>query len=119
MKYFFALALILAFVVFIFYPPVNDERKCYDTSRVRLEQIATNVFNQRISRDKECGQTMDVLYDLELCMQEATKSSTIAIYANDTIQRLVTLIRPYAKSLWTMKEEHNQSCENYSWYMLP
>lgn len=119
MKYILALFLVFAFIVVVFYTPVNEERKCYNTSSIRFDQISVNVFNQRLTVDKECSESMDVLYDLELCLQDATKSSTIALYANDMIQRIEGIIRPYAKNLWTLKVDHNRKCENYSWYQLP
>lgn len=118
MKYFIVVLIILAVFVIVLYPLVNNERVCYETSNARLDQISGNVLNLRITKDIECSQSTDVLDNLETCMQDATASSVVAIYANDMIQRIVAIIRPYEKNLWTLKAEHNQSCAGFSWYQL-
>ncbi len=114
MKIWFALFLVGAILVILFYPDVNRERLCYTASQDAINDIAANVLNQRLTKDMECSQSTEVLSNLESCMQEATKSSTVALYANDTVQRLVAIIRPYAKNLWTMKAEHNAACADFS-----
>jgi hypothetical protein len=119
MKFFFSLIILSVILFVLFFPLVNTERQCYEISQTYVDIISTNIFNQRITKDTECSQRMDVLYNLELCIQDATKSSMVAMYSNNMIQRIVSIIRPYAKNLWTLKEEHNQACENFSWYKLP
>lgn len=119
MKYWFATFLLGVIFLILFSPLVNTERLCYESSKTVMDQISANVFNQRFSKDMECSQSTDELFNLESCIQNATKSSTVAMYANDTIQRMVAIIRPYSSNVWTLKAEHNQMCANSSSYQLP
>lgn len=119
MKFFVILILLCIVLFFLFFPLVDRERQCYESSQANLDRISSNILNQRITKDMECSQRMDTLFNLESCMQDATKSSIVAQYANNTIQQLLAIIRPYGKNLWTLKAEHNQSCADYSWYQLP
>ncbi len=110
---------ICAIMFYFFYPPVNSERLCYENSERNLNQISVNMLNQRSSKDTKCRESSDVISALESCIADATKSSTIAPYANDTIGRVVALLRPYAKNLWILKGEHNSACADFFWYQLP
>ena len=110
---------ICAIILYFFYPPVNSERLCYENSERDLNQISVNMLNQRLSKDAKCRQSGDAISALESCIVEATKSSDIAPYANDAILRIVALLRPYAKNLWILKEEHNSACADFFWYQLP
>lgn len=119
MKFWLAIFIIGIIVTVLFYPPVNKERICYESAQSSMNDIAASVISRGLSQEEQCGKTTDALWTLESCMQEATKSSMVANYANGTIQQLVSIIRPYAKSLWTQKVEHNQECVNSSYYQIP
>jgi hypothetical protein len=119
MKFWIILLLLCSALFVLFYPVVNKERICYETSQKLLDDIATNVLNQRLSRSMECEQSTNALFDLESCIQDATKSGSIAAYTSEPIQRLVSIIRPYNKNLWTLKKEHNLDCTESSTYQLP
>lgn len=119
MKFLVILIGIIGIILYLFFPAVNSERLCYEASQRQLDQISINILNQRSSKDAQCSQSVDVLFSLETCIQEATKSSSLAQYTNDTILRLVAIIRPYGKNLWNLKEEHNTTCSEFSWYLVP
>ena len=119
MKFWVGVLVIIALIFYFFFPLVNRERQCYVISQESLDQISSNVLNQKLTSDMECSQTTDTLFTLESCMQDATASSIVAQYANGTIQNIVAIIRPYAKNLWTLKEEHNAACATSGIYQLP
>jgi len=119
MKFWFIVILVCVTVFVIFFPLVNKERQCYETSQMILDQISANILNQRSSKDTQCSQRADALFDLEACVREATKSSTIATYANDTIQRIVAIVRLSSNNVWTLKAQHNEECAEFSRYQLP
>lgn len=55
---------------------------------------------------------------LEDCVASATKSSTLAKYADTYIQQVVTIVRPLTESIWRQKENHNEDCSDYTTYQL-
>jgi len=119
MKFIVGLLFIGAIAAYIFFPMVNSERLCYEESQKLLDRISVNVLNQRMTKDMECSGRTDILFALEDCIKEATRSSTVAQYTNDAVMRIVALLRPYGKNLWLLKEEHNNACSDFSWYQLP
>lgn len=117
---FFLIILLLSVIAFLlFFSPVNKERACYATSKVKLSDIDYDILSRGISKSMQCERSVDVLYTLESCIQDATKSSMVAGYANDMILRIVAILRPYEHSLWTIKADHNDTCAEYSRYQLP
>ncbi len=119
MKFWIIVLVILGAVFYILYPLVNRERQCYMISQADLSRIASNVLNMRISKETSCSESTDTLFTLEGCMQDATKSSMVAPYVNDTIQRIIAITRPYEKNLWTLKADHNLECAQSESYQLP
>jgi hypothetical protein len=118
MKSWIPFFIVCAIIVYIFYPFISRQRQCYVNSDDDLSRISSNVDNLRISKDTSCSQTTESLFNLETCISDATKSSMVAQYTNDMITGIVQLIRPFGKNLWTLKTEHNQSCNSSSKYQL-
>jgi hypothetical protein len=119
MKFWIIVVLVCAIIFVLCFPLVNKERLCYEASQTSLDDINYDVVARGIQESTQCERSADVLYTLETCIQDATKSSAVALYANDTIQRIVAIIRPYAPNVWTLKAQHNEDCEEFSRYQLP
>jgi hypothetical protein len=119
MKFWLIVILIGVAASLLFFPPVNKERVCYEASKATLAAIDYDVLARGIVKSTQCERSADALYTLESCIQDATKSSTVASYSNDAIQRFVAILRPYEQNLWTLKAEHNETCAEYSRYQLP
>ena len=119
MKFWIIVILIGVAAFLLFFPPVNKERVCYEVSNAALSAIDYDIVSRGIPKSIQCERSADTLYTLESCIQDATKSSTVAVYANDVILRIVAVLRPYEHSLWTLKAEHNETCIEYSRYQLP
>jgi hypothetical protein len=119
MKFWFIVILICVAAFILCFPLVNKERLCYEASQTNLDNINSDVIARGIPETTQCERSTDALYTLETCIQDATKSSTVALYANDAIRRIVAIIRPYEKNVWTLKAEHNETCADFSKYQLP
>lgn len=119
MKFWFIAILIFVVAFIVYFPLVNKERLCYEASQTTLDDINSDVIARGIPKSTQCERSTDALYALETCIRDATKSSTVALYANDTIQRIVAIIRPYGNNVWTLKAEHNETCAEFSRYQFP
>jgi hypothetical protein len=104
---------------YLFFPPANKERLCYEASQTNLEEINYDMLARGIPESTQCERSADALYTLETCIQDATKSSATASYANDFIQRIITVVRPYSQDIWQLKADHNKTCAEFSRYQLP
>lgn len=119
MKFWLAVIAIVAIICYFYFPIINTERMCYETSQKLTDQISSTVLNYSLSLNDKCSRMTNVLTDLESCVHSATASSTVAQYTNGTIQNVVAIIRPYANNLWTLKANHNQECTNFENDQLP
>jgi hypothetical protein len=119
MKVWIIILLLCGVFFYLFFPSVNKERQCYETSQRNFDQISANILNQRFSKETLCSQRADVLFNLEICIRDATKSSSVAVYANDIIQRIVAMVRQSRTNLWTLKVQHNEECAEFRGYLLP
>lgn len=122
MKYWipiFLVLLVFGILFYLFFPSVNKERICYETGQAGLDTISTDILARGISLSTQCERSADVLYALEGCIREATKSSTIADLANDTILRIVATVRLSRANLWMIKAAHNEKCADFSSAQLP
>lgn len=117
---FWIIVLLVCITFFVlFFPLVNKERLCYEASKTSLDEITDDVIARGITKFTQCERSADALYTLETCIRDATKSSMIAAYANDTIQRIVGTVRLSSNNLWTLKAEHNEECSDYRSSQLP
>lgn len=119
MKFWFIVILVCVTIFVLCFPLVNKERLCYEASQTSLNDINYDMLARGIPKSTQCERSADTLYTLETCIQNATKSSAVAVYANDTIQRAVAFFRPYEKNVWTLKAEHNETCAGFNNYQLP
>lgn len=119
MKFWFIVILICVAAFILCFPLVNKERLCYEASQTNLDNINSDVIARGIPKSTQCERSTDALFTLETCIQGATKSSTVALYANDTIQRIVAIVRLSGNNVWTLKAEHNEACAEFSRYQLP
>ncbi len=119
MKFWILILLVCGIFIYLFFPSVNKERQCYEMSQGNLDQISANILNQRSSKDTLCSQRADVLFNLETCIRDATKSSSVALYANNTVQRIVAIVRLYRNNVWALKVQHNEDCAEFRGYLLP
>ena len=116
----FILLLILigvGFAIFL-YPMIYKEKICYDNTATAIDAINYSVVSQDVSKETVCSKRGIVLMDLEDCLNTATASSNIALYANSFITRAVYIIRPFTVSLEKLKADHNSDCGDYINYQL-
>lgn len=118
MKIFVAILVLLALAVYFLYPPVNSERICYETAQQSNDTLQVNVISRGLSKQAACEQQMDIVSSLESCIQTATASATVSQFSGDLIPRLLVIIRPYSKNIFTQKTDHNNDCADYSWTQL-
>jgi hypothetical protein len=119
MKFFIIVLLLCGIFFYLFFSPVNKERVCYETSQKSLDSITSDIIDKRIPLSTQCGRSADTLYTLETCIREATKSSAIAVKANDMILRIVATVRMSGGNLWTLKADHNEQCASFTQSQLP
>lgn len=119
MKFWITVLIVIGAIFYFYYPVINKERQCYETSQLLMSQISSNVLNQRLTKDVQCSQSTETLSDLEICIHDATGSSTLAHYTNDTMQTILAIIRPYGDDLWKQKAQHNLDCPDSETYQLP
>lgn len=119
MKFWIIILLVSGIFVYLFYPPVNKERLCYEASHAGLDTITTDIIARGITKFTQCERSADVLYTLETCIRDATKSSAVASRSNNTVQRIVAIIRQSGGNLWTLKAAHNEECSDFSSSQLP
>lgn len=119
MKFLILVLLVFGIFFYFFYPPVNKERLCYEASKASLDTITTDIIARGITKFTQCERSADALYTLETCIRDATKSSTVAVRANNMIQRIVAIIRQSSNNLWTLKADHNKDCSDFSSSQLP
>jgi uncharacterized membrane protein len=106
-------------IFYLFFPPVNKERLCYEASQTSLEGINYDTLARGITASTQCERSADALYTLEACIQDATKSSAAATGANNVIQWMITVVRPYSQNIWQLKADHNETCAKFNRYQLP
>lgn len=111
--------LVCTILFVLFFPLVNKERLCYEASKTSLDEITDDIIARGISKFTQCERSADALYTLETCIRDATKSSSVALHANYTIQRIVAIIRMSDNNVWTLKAEHNEECSDYRSSQLP
>jgi hypothetical protein len=119
MKFWIIILLTCGIFFYFFVPPVNKERQCYAMSQRDLDQISVNLLDKRLSKETLCSARSDVLFNLETCIRDATKSGSIALYANDTVQSVVAMVRQSRITVWTLKVQHNEECAEFRGYLLP
>jgi hypothetical protein len=119
MKFWILVLLLCGMLFYLFYPPVNKERLCYEASQTSLNEITDDIIAKGIPLSTQCDRSADVLYTLESCIRDATASSVIASRANDTIQRIVASVRMSNNTVWMLKADHNQKCADFSSSQLP
>lgn len=118
MKGFIAILILLLAGIFVYYPFVSKEKACYDKAQKSYDDIGYTVAARGSGLDEQCRRRTDALLDLEDCVKQSTGSSVIAKYSNFAIEGMVSLIRPVAKGLYTLKSEHNAECFEYSTYQV-
>jgi hypothetical protein len=119
MRFWILILLLCGILFYLFFPPVNKERLCYEASKTSLDEITDDVIVRGISLSTQCDRRADALYTLETCIRDATKSSAIAPRANDMIQRVVATVRLSGANLWMLKADHNEECADFSGSQLP
>ena len=119
MKIFIAVLVICILAFIALFPMVNTERVCYETSQQNMNVINENVPMRGWTKQSVCERSMDELFSLETCIQDATKSSFIADYVKDIIPRIVLIVRPYSNGVFTQKAAHNAQCAEFDWTLLP
>lgn len=110
--------ILIGLFIFLF-PIVNTERMCYVNGDQRISDIRSNALWRGWDQRMVCESRMDAIFNLESCVQNATKSSTIAPYAATLIQKLVFIIRPSTTGISALKSDHNKECVNFDWSLLP
>ncbi len=119
MKFWILVLLVIGILFYLFFPPVNTQRVCYQTNDSSLDAINSDIFARGISLSMQCERSADALYTLESCLRNATKSGTLAAQANDMITRIVAVVRYSRPNLWTLKATHNEKCVDFSDSQLP
>ena len=119
MKLLIIVLLMCVILLYLFFPPVNKERLCYETSQSSLNLINEYVISRDIQLSDQCDRTAGALYALEACIKDATKSSVVASSANDMIQQIVASVRMSDDNLWTLKADHNEKCIDFNDTQLP
>jgi hypothetical protein len=119
MKFWILVLLLCGILFYLFYPPVNNERLCYEASQASLDTITTDIISRGITKFTECEQSADVLYALESCIRDATQSSIVAPHVNDIIQQIVAVVRLSGTNIWMLKADHNKECADFSSSQLP
>jgi len=114
---FILLACVMLF--YLFFPPVNKERLCYEASQTSFNQINDDILSRSIPLSTQCDRSADTLSTLEACIKDATKSSIVATSSNDMIQQIVASVRMSDTNLWTLKADHNEKCIDFSDTQLP
>ena len=102
----------------LFAPYVSKEKQCYETAQVGVNDIGYNTSAKSWGLNEICKRRTNVLMDLEDCIQTATRSSTLMKYSHEVVRVFLSLIRPYTKGLYTLKEEHNLECIDFQTYQL-
>lgn len=118
MKGIVLIILVLVVGIVVYYPYVSKEKLCYDTTQKAYDDIGYYEAARGLGTKDVCKRRTDALLDLEDCIKQSTGSSTIAKYSNFAIEGMVSLIRPVAKGLYTLKSEHNAECFEYTTYQL-
>ena len=119
MKFIIFVLLACVMLFYLFFPPVNSERLCYEASQTSLNQITDDIIAKSISLSTQCDRSADTLSTLEACIKDATKSSIVASSANDIILQVVASIRMSDNNLGTLKADHNEKCIDFTGSQLP
>lgn len=119
MKPFLIIVAIVVILGYFIFPMVNTQRICYETAQNDINDIQSNVLMRNWTEQKVCESRMDKIFTLEGCIQDATGSGMLATYTKEFIPRIVSMIRPYSKNVFTLKQDHNNECTNFSWTVLP
>jgi hypothetical protein len=102
----------------LFMPYVFKEKQCYETADAGINDIGYYTASKALSTEEVCKRRSNVLINLEDCIHTATGSGTLMKYANDVVRVLVSWVRPLTKGLYTLKEEHNNECYDFTTYQL-
>ena len=118
MKFIGFLLIILAIFYFLIYPPVSQEKICFDTAQKAITDISYYTASRGLSQSDVCQRRTEVLLDLSDCIDTVKVSSTATKYANGVVEAVLPLLRPSAKGYQTLKSEHNTECSEYSTFQL-
>lgn len=118
MKFIGILIIVLAIFYFLIYPPVSQEKQCFDTSQKTLSDIGYFSSARGWTLEETCKKRSDELLILVDCIEKVKESTFATRYANSLVEGLLPLIRPSSKGIETLKNEHNTECEEFPTYTV-
>lgn len=118
MKFLGFFVIVLAVFYFLIYPPISQEKICYDTAQKTITDISYYTASRGWGQEEVCQRRTEVLLDLGDCIQKVKISFIATKYANEVVESILPLIRPSAKGYQTLKSDHNAECSDYERYRL-